>query len=46
MRMKKFQYFGLEDSVYNHLQLIQKEKNKLNNKMALRPEALLNKRYF
>lgn len=45
-RMKIFQYFGMEDSVMNHLKLLQATKKKKSNTLLKHGEDLLKKRQF
>lgn len=42
--IKLFQYYGLEDSVFNHLRLIINQKNGVNFDPTKSGENLLNKR--
>ena len=44
--IKLFQYFGLEDSVYNHLKLLMDLKNGAEIDALKFNENLLNKRHF
>lgn len=43
-RMKIFQYFGMEDSIMNHLKLLQATKKKKSNTLLKHGEDLLKKR--
>ena len=45
-RMKIFQYFGMEDSIMNHLKLLQATKKKKSNTLLKHGEDLLKKRQF
>lgn len=44
--MKLFQFFGLEDSIYNHLKLIINLKLGLKTETSKSGENLLNKRQY
>jgi len=46
-RMQTFQYFGMEDSIHNHLKLLMAHKKKRGTNFFLKSgEDLLKKRYF